>query len=599
MPLSNLFRGICMIILISVLPIQELASASPFNQVRIQPLTTPPQSPAFPPPVSIDTSTSLWSKICNNIIQSIWTVPESQRKAVGDQSGNSQFPPSKYVARYGNDVVLRFKIRNVEEAKALSEAVNVLFLDVWEFTHEWVDIRLAKDVVPSLLGLLPKSLEHAPTPLIDDLAKSIYQVDPSGRRDSSYNPFSLTLRTSHESKSNPFFDDYQPLNTIVHWMRLLGDLFKSHVRLISVGTTAEGRNIPAIRVGVHPTNSERPSGPRKTIIISGGSHAREWISTSTVNYVAYSLITWYGKSYSVTKLLEEFDWVFIPTLNPDGYIYTWEVDRLWRKNRQETSIRFCRGIDLERAWGFQWDGEKTRSNPCSESYAGDEPFEAVEAQSFADWARNETKDNNVEFVGFIDLHSYSQQILYPYSYTCVITPPSLENLEELAMGLAKSIRLTHGEIYGVSSACEGGVAVDGSVENETIRMEAAGGSALDWFYHELGVKYSYQIKLRDTGSYGFLVPKESIVPTGDEILSAINYFGKFLLSSSEVETGLSPSSFKADHNPEAQQKEAEETVQNIQESSQDDSLEKEDFEEEDELYGWSGDWELRRRRRRR
>ena len=43
--------------------------------------------------------------------------------------------------------MLRFEINSLEEAKALAEAVNVLFLDVWEFTTEWVDIRLSKDVV--------------------------------------------------------------------------------------------------------------------------------------------------------------------------------------------------------------------------------------------------------------------------------------------------------------------------------------------------------------------------------------------------------------------------------------------------------------------
>jgi extracellular matrix protein 14 len=113
----------------------------------------------------------------------------------------------------------------------------------------------------------------------------------------------------------------------------------------------------------------------------------------------------------------------------------------------------------------------------------------------------------------------------------------LENLEELGMGLAKAIRISSGQLYGVASACEG--AVTAKTSNEKIsRMETGGGSAIDWFYHELRVRYSYQIKLRDTGSYGFLLPSENIVPTGEEAFNAVKYFGDFLLGNKGIETGL-------------------------------------------------------------
>ncbi|KAL8707876.1 MAG: hypothetical protein Q9220_007160 [cf. Caloplaca sp. 1 TL-2023] len=461
---------------------------------------------------------------------------------------------------YGGDLVLRFDIDTPEEAAALAEAVNVLFLDVWEFNPNWVDIRLSKDVVPSLLGLLPKSLQHAHTPLMHDLAQTIFESypsiafdDPAPSAQDERRPFSALLQTSENTdQTNIFFRNYQPLSIITPWMRLLQSLFPTHVRMIKIGVSYEGRDIPALRVGVHPTNSDKPSRPRKTIVIAGGSHAREWISTSTVNYVAYSFITAYGKSKEMTKLLEQFDWVFIPTMNPDGYVYTWENDRLWRKNRQQTPLRFCQGVDLDRAYGFEWDHEShTANNPCSESFAGEGPFQGVEARRFAKWARNETEHNNVEIVAFMDLHSYSQQILYPYAYTCTTAPPALENLEELAIGLAKAIRLASGEAYGITAACEGSIdeskqATRGSRPGRKQdkqfypRMESGGGSALDWFYHELKVKYSYQIKLRDTGSYGFLLPAKNIVPTGKEAFAAIKYMGHFLMGDKGIEKGEEP-----------------------------------------------------------
>jgi extracellular matrix protein 14 len=233
----------------------------------------------------------------------------------------------------------------------------------------------------------------------------------------------------------------------------------------------------------------------------------------------------------ISKFLDEFDIIFLPVLNPDGVEYSWQVDRLWRKSRQDTNLQYCPGLDLDHAFGYGWDGSQIQADPCSESYGGEQPFQAVEAMQLAKWARNETL-HNVKFVGLIDLHSYSQQVLFPYAFSCQAVPPNLENLEELAAGLAKAIRLANGESYSVTSACEGAAA---RADHLTSRVESGGGSAIDWFYHEMGAHFSYQIKLRDTGSYGFLLPKEYIVPTGEEIFNAMKYFGDYLLGNNGIE----------------------------------------------------------------
>jgi extracellular matrix protein 14 len=148
------------------------------------------------------------------------------------------------------------------------------------------------------------------------------------------------------------------------------------------------------------------------------------------------------------------------------------------------------------------------------------------------------------------------------------------------MGLAKAIRISSGEQYGVASACEGAVASRKTKASGGVsRMETGGGSAIDWFYHELKVRYSYQIKLRDTGSYGFLLPSENIVPTGEEAFNAVKYFGDFLLGNKGIESKLLD--------------ELHQGILDIKPASEQEQLVEDDTEYEVEEVNW----ELRRRRR--
>ncbi|KAI1133892.1 hypothetical protein F5Y05DRAFT_417768 [Hypoxylon sp. FL0543] len=454
--------------------------------------------------------------------------------------------------RYENEVVIRFNVSTNAHEAALRKAIDQMLLDVWDFTDNYTDIRIETRRIRPLMGILPASLQHNHTILIPDLARAVAASYPSNApahsvaqslsKDRGITPANDIPSPKKRGVDDIFFHDYQPLSVIHTWMKLLDSMFRNRglVRMISVGKSYEGRDIPALRVGV-PTSD---AGLRKdTILVTGGLHAREWISTSTVNYVAWSFIRSIDEDPMVVKILEHFDIVFIPVLNPDGYEYTWEVDRLWRKSRQRTKMQYCPGFDLNHAFGYRWDGVQHQNEPCSESYGGDQPFQAVEAAQLADWARNET-ENGVKFVAYLDLHSYSQQVLYPYAYSCTVHPPNIENLKEVAMNLAKHMRLSNGEVYTTTSACEGAVArelsADDVTDTQRVRVEAGGGSAMDYIFHEFGARYSYQIKLRDTGSYGFLLPSEYIIPTGEEMHQAMKYLGDYLLGNNGHESWGDP-----------------------------------------------------------
>ena len=64
-----------------------------------------------------------------------------------------------------------------------------------------------------------------------------------------------------------------------------------------------------------PDNTEENVAQAKTraILMHGAQHAREWISVSTVCYIAYQLIAGYYTDESVRKLVDEFEWKYSPS----------------------------------------------------------------------------------------------------------------------------------------------------------------------------------------------------------------------------------------------------------------------------------------------
>merc|ERR1719317_1377739 len=102
--------------------------------------------------------------------------------------------------------------------------------------------------------------------------------------------------------------------------------------------------------------------------------------------------------------LDKINWYFIPSANPDGYAYSWEHDRLWRKTRSDHGSPLgCKGVDPNRNWGFHFGESGVSHNKCQETYCGPEAFSEPETQNIRDFVQ--TLDP-VPLLGHC-FHSYS------------------------------------------------------------------------------------------------------------------------------------------------------------------------------------------------
>ncbi|KAF9472375.1 peptidase M14 [Pholiota conissans] len=400
-------------------------------------------------------------------------------------------------------------------------------LDIWHASSAFVDVYFPSNEpsLPEELARLPHTMITIPSTVSRPLQ---LQTD--------WNITSLDNTTFHET--------YHPLEEVQTFIQQLADAHPNITRLINLGQSAEGRPMQGLTISTGPYNESelerygRRKGAKKTkkkptahdgrklgFVIVGAQHAREWIATATMTYLAHALVSNSSETHTLSKLLDHFDFHIIPMPNPDGYDYTWKADRYWYKNRQVIGpYTKCVGLDMNR-FGYKWKPEaldqvksplrnadakpREPQNPCSHWYPGTRPFESPEVNNMANWI---STIPNV--VGFVDLRSYGQMLSSPYSYTCKRTPKDAEDQIEAALGACHALKSVHGTAFKVGTLCS--------------TLYPAYGNIVDWMYAREAIKYSYVAHLRDTGTYGFSLPEKWIRPTGEETVGMIEYIAKFI-----------------------------------------------------------------------
>jgi Zinc carboxypeptidase len=241
-------------------------------------------------------------------------------------------------------------------------------------------------------------------------------------------------------------------------------------KLVRLGTTYQGRELLALKLTAGARGVR--DGRRPAVLYSSTQHAREWIA----NEVNRRLMNWYidrwrAEDPEIKQLLETTELWFILVANPDGYEYTFDVERLWRKNLRDNNsdgqITVGDGVDPNRNFPnhFKYDEEGSSSIAASDTYRGPAPVSEPETVAMK---------GLLDRIGFefqVNWHSNGQWLLYAEGWQ-IATPTADDpiyfalsgNLDRPAIrdfhpGLSSDVLyVTNGETTDYAHAATGALA---------------------------------------------------------------------------------------------------------------------------------------------
>ena len=212
---------------------------------------------------------------------------------------------------------------------------------------------------------------------------------------------------------------------------------------VTLNNSVEGRPIHALRLRAGGGTN------RRGILIVGGMHARELMNPDAIVELAMDLVeayttsnglTYGGASWSTTDvriMMETLDIWMLPCANPDGRNHVQTVDKLWRMNRRDNPGTTCDGVDPNRNCDFMWRvvGPTTVCDPCSttQGFVGSLPFSEPEANNIHLLCDTHRIDV------FVDVHSFSEFVLFPWGHAPTQTTQPLPNFTSLLFGFCRPL----------------------------------------------------------------------------------------------------------------------------------------------------------------
>lgn len=225
--------------------------------------------------------------------------------------------------------------------------------------------------------------------------------------------FTLGFKHKMAGWASPYADHYPSAAQIEGKLEQLAQKYPDLVHQVSLGQTAEGRDLMAVRIG------KGPEGQKPGVLVVGGQHAREWAGNGAVTRAMETLLEGYGQDAELTAQVDGMEMWFVPMANPDGYEYSRNADPDWRKNRSQHVGFDGIGTDLNRNYraDFRFHGDVPKrmdddagasDNPQHLTFRGPHAVSEKETQALTNFL-----DSRPNLKGVLDVHGFGRMILFP------------------------------------------------------------------------------------------------------------------------------------------------------------------------------------------
>lgn len=299
--------------------------------------------------------------------------------------------------------------------------------------------------------------------------------------------------------------EYRDADGVIADIAALEEKYPGRAKVYTIGTSFEGRDILAVRISAAPSKN---LPDKAEILIVGMHHAREWIAVEVPLRLAGFLLEQYDHNPRIRAIVDDCELWIAPMLNEDGFRYTWSENRNWRKNRRDNGDGSF-GVDPNRNYDASWGGKGASKTPSSDVYCGTEPFSEGESSAVRDLI-DPAGGMVDDMLGFLDFHSYSQLILYPYGNTYEVSPREKE-LSAIADRMSAIIDGETGVYYEPAKSSS---------------LYIATGGSSDWFHLAYDFRNTFIVEMRPTGEVlnGFQLDPAQIAATARENVAAALYF---------------------------------------------------------------------------